>query len=185
MSTIKEIKEAFELLYWSMRESSFSKSHEFSWWNEKALLPHIRFYLLGYFGDDLEPEIKTELISAPTREGYIDFGVNNAAIEFAVRLPNESASKLTAYSNRTEREKLIRRKMWHEWADHGVLVLFDFSDNPLTHEQLNEYKEKPSFGQGNHTVNGFSILYYNYCHGQDKCCVRKNIRFSNKTIRNA
>jgi hypothetical protein len=177
MSSIKEIKEAFELLYWSMKDTTFSKTHDFSWWNEKSLLPNIRFYLLGYFGNDLEPEIKTELISAPSNEGYIDFGVNNAAIEFAVRLPNESASKLTAYSNRTEREKLVRRKVWHDWADHGVLVLFDFSDNPLTNEQLEEYREKPTLGKGSHKLDGFSVLYYNMINGDEECCVRKNIKF--------
>ncbi|WP_421248530.1 hypothetical protein [Aeromonas jandaei] len=177
MSSIKEIKKAFELLYLSMNNASFSKSQKFSWWNEKALLPNIRFYLLGYFGRGLEPEIKTELISAPTREGYLDFGVNNSVIEFAVRLPNESASKLTAYANRTEREKLIRRKFWHDWAEHGVLVLFDFSDKPLSNEQLEEYREKPCLGPGNHKIDGFSVLYYNYINGQDECCIRKNIKF--------
>jgi hypothetical protein len=177
MSSISEIKEAFDLLYRSMVNNNFSKSQNFNRWNEKSLLPNIRFFLLGYFGDDLEPEIKTELISSPSREGYIDFGVNNAAIEFAVRLPNESASKITSYSNRTEREKLIRRKTWHEWAEHGVLILFDFSDNPLSKEQLEEYREKPSFGKGNHKMDGFSILYYHH-DDNEPSCIRKNIKFN-------
>jgi hypothetical protein len=177
MSTIKEIKEAFGLLYKNIRRATFNKSQYFEWWNEKSLLPNVLFFLLGYFGDDLEPEMKTELLLAPSGEGYIDFGVNNIAIEFAVRLPNESASKLTSYSNRTERTKLIRRKVYNDWAEYGVMVLFDFSDNPLTKEQLDEYREKPSLGKGNHNTDGFSVLYYNHTIANDTCCMRKNITF--------
>ncbi len=179
MPSIKKVKEAFGLLYESIREPSFSKSHEFSWWNEKSLLPNVRFFLLGYFGDDLEPELKTELISAPSGEGYLDFAVGDTAIEFAVRLPNETASKLTSYSNRTERTKLIRRKVKNDWATHGVLVLFDFSDSPLTNEQLEDYREKPSLGKGNHHINEFSVLYYNYTLSDSLYCIRKNVNLAN------
>ncbi len=150
----------------------------FKWWNEKSILPNVRFFLLGYFGDDLEPELKTELISAPTGEGYIDFAVGNIAIEFAVRLPDETPSKLTSYSNRTERMKLSRRKVQHDWATAGVMILFDFSKSPLSNEQLEDYREKPKFGKGNHITEGFSILYYNYSLDSDSCCVRKDIKFS-------
>ena len=181
MATIKQTKDAFELLYRCMRESWFSKTLDFPRWNEKLILPNIRFFLLGYFGDDLEPEFKTELLTANSGNGYIDFVVGNTAIEFAVRLPGESASKLNSYSNRTERVKLIRRKKQHNWLSNGALVLFDFSDTPLTNDQLEEYREKPSLnGSGNHNIDGFSVLYFHFSldtEDTDSCCIRKNIDF--------
>lgn len=178
MPSIKSIEKSFHLLYESFGESSFVKSHHFEWWGEKNLLPNIRFFLLGYFGSDLEPEIKTELLSSKTGAGYIDFVVGRTAVEFAVRLPNESKSKLTSYTNRDERTKLIRRKKWHPWLERGVHVLFDFSTNPLTDEQLEEYRDLPDFGSGNFNKDGFSILYFHRTEDKEVNCTRKNISFS-------
>jgi len=178
MPSIKSIQESFHLLYESFGEPSFVKSHEFEWWGEKNLLPNIRFFLLGYFGSDLEPEIKTELLSSKTGTGYIDFVVGKTAIEFAVRLPDETRSKLTSYTNRDERTKLIRRKTWHPWLESGVHVLFDFSKDPLTLEQLDEYRELPNFGAGNFNKDGFSVLYFYKMENGEINCIRKNISFS-------
>lgn len=173
MTSIKHIEESFHLLY-----NSFGKpSADFNGWNEKSLVPNIRFFLLGYFGKELDPAMKAMLLSAKTGTDSIDFVVGKTAVEFAFRLPKESKSKLTSYTNRDERSKLIRRKKWHPWLERGVQVLFDFSNNPLTTEQLEEYREVPDFGSGNFNKDGFSILYFHRGEGEKIVCTRKNITF--------
>lgn len=178
MPSIKTVQESFHLLYDSFGESSFVKTQGFEWWGEKNLLPNVRFFLLGYFGNDLEPEYKTELLSSKTGNGYIDFVVGKTAVEFAVRLPDEKKSKLTAYTNRDERQKLIRRKKMHPWLERGVHILFDFSQDPLSDEQLEDYRELPDFGSGNYNKDNFSVLYFYRSSANETDCIRKNISFS-------
>jgi hypothetical protein len=176
MITIKQVQHAFQLLHETARQKEFSKAMYFNWWSEKDLLPSVRFYLLGYFGA-IDPEVKTELISGNiTGEGYIDFAIENIAVEFAVRRPNDYRFKLRAYLNIDERRKLIRRKVYNEHLTNGVLVLFDFANDPLSIEQLEDYREMPSLGQGNFKKDDFSILYFYTGENSETICIRKNIK---------
>lgn len=175
MISIEQIREAFLFMHESMADYDFSKTMSFNWWTEKDILPNVRFFLLGYFGA-IEPEVKTELRGNYSEEGFIDFVVDNVAIEFAVRKPDDYASKLTSYSNRDERKKLVRRKQYNESFVYGVLVLFDFSDDPLNDEQLEDYREQPPLGRGNFNLDNFSVLYFYRDNGESKC-IRKNILF--------
>lgn len=177
MTSIKQIQDAFKLLHEHARDPGFAKTMGFDWWCEKDILPNIRFFLLGYF-EAVEPEVITELIGNTWGEGRIDFVINNVAIEFAVRNPNNSKSKLTSYSNRDEQKKLIRRLQYNDHLREGVLVLFDFSNDPLTNLQLEEYREMPSLGKGNFTnKSGFSILYFWIDEDNNTQCTRKNVTF--------
>jgi hypothetical protein len=175
MISIKQVQDAFHLLHETVRQPEFSKSMYFKWWSEKDLLPSVRFYLLGYFGA-IDPEVKTELISNNTGEGFLDFAIENIAVEFAVRRPDDTKFKLTAYANRDERTKLIRRKKYNEHLTKGVLVLFDFAKDPLSEEQLGHYREMPSLGQGNFNKDDFSILYFYIGENSETVCDRKNIK---------
>ena len=175
MISIEQIRESFLFMHESMADYDFSKTMSFNWWNEKDILPNERFFLLGYFGA-IEPEVKTELRGKYSEEGFIDFVVDNVAIEFAVRKPDDYASKLTSYSNRDERKKLARRKQYNESFEYGVLVLFDFSNDPLTDEQLENYREQPPLGRGNFNLDNFSVLYF-YRESGESICIRKNVRF--------
>jgi len=175
MISVEQVKNSFHFLHESMRQKEFSKAMYFNWWCEKDLLPSIRFYLLGYFGA-IDPEVKTELASSNSGEGYIDFAIENIAIEFAVRKPDEYKSKLTAYTNRDERKKLIRRKMYNDHLNYGTLVLFDFTKDPLLDEQLEEYRDIPSLGKGNFNKDGFVLLYFYIGKNSETLCIKKQIK---------
>lgn len=55
------VVEAFELLYTSLLSKRFSKSLRLAEWGERDLLPLVRSFLLGYFGESLVPEPKAQL----------------------------------------------------------------------------------------------------------------------------
>ena len=48
--TVKDIVEAFELLFSSLHRKEFTKTLQLNKWGEQDLLPLVRTYLLGYFG---------------------------------------------------------------------------------------------------------------------------------------
>lgn len=166
--SINNIKETFLHLYENIHDREFAKSLGFSTWMERDLLPLIRFYLLGRYGS-VSPEVTATLTKAPSGQGRIDFVVGNTAIELAVRTPNCSPAKLLTALNENEIIKLMK------YDGPSVLVLYDFSDCPLSDAQLKQYRELPSLGKGNHFKSPFSVLYY--CRADGECtCVRKNIR---------
>lgn len=152
--TILEIEEAFELLFESFINKDFSKSLYLDHWGEKDLLPLIRTFLLGYFGESLIPEAESELPGSLSGYGRIDFLLGNTAIEFAVRTPECHKSKLKCNINQTEVKKLLK----HDGP--SVLVLFDFSDCPLSKNELQQYRETPSLGKGNYYKSPFNIIYF-------------------------
>jgi|SRR5215471_18032511 len=83
--TVKKVIEAFELLFSSLHRREFSKTLCLNEWGEKDLLPLVRTFLLGYFGESLVPEAKSQLPGTLSGESYIDFVIDNVAVEFAVR----------------------------------------------------------------------------------------------------
>ena len=138
--TILEVDEAFQLLFESFIKKKFSKSLYLDYWGEKDLLPLVRTYLLGYFGQSIVPEAESELPGTLSGYGRIDFLIKKTAI--------------TKNTNETEIKKLMK----HDGP--SVLVLFDFSEYPLSQEEINKYRTLPSLGRGNHFKSPFNLLYY-------------------------
>lgn len=170
--TVKDIVEAFELLFSSLHRKEFTKTLQLNEWGEQELLPLVRTYLLGYFGESLVPEAMTKLPGSLSGNGYVDFLIDNVAVEFAVRKPTAAKSNVSASVNSTEIKKLMK----HDGL--AVLVLFDFSKTPYTEEQIESFREWPSLGKGNHKKSPFNVAYFyleKHCPKTSAYCT-KNIR---------
>lgn len=152
--TVKEVVEAFDLLFAALHRKEFTKTLCLNEWGERELLPLVRTFLLGYFGESLMPEAKTKLPGTLSGEGLIDFVIDNVAVEFAVRTPYASKSNVSATVNSPEIKKLIK----HDGL--AVLILFDFSDTPYTEEQIERFRDWPSLGKGNHKKSAFNVAYF-------------------------
>jgi hypothetical protein len=42
----------------------------------------------------------------------------------------------------------------------ALLILFDFSKNPYTEEQIERFRDWPSLGKGNHAKSAFNVAYF-------------------------
>ena len=152
--TIAEIVKSFDLLYNSMHRKEFSKTLRLNEWGEQELLPLVRTFLLGYFGESLVPEAKSKLPGALSGYGRIDFMVDNVAVEFAARKPTSAKSNVSASVNISEMKKLMK----HDGL--ALLILFDFSKTPYTKEQIKRFRHWPSLGKGNHAKSAFNVAYF-------------------------
>jgi len=152
--TVKEVIEAFDLLFDSLHRKEFTKTLRLNEWGEQELLPLVRTFLLGYFGESLVPEAKTRLPGSLSGDGYIDFLIDNTAVEFVVRKPSAARSNVSASVNSTEVKKLMK----HDGL--AVLVLFDFSKTPYTEKQIERFRDWPSLGKGNYTKSPFNVVYF-------------------------
>lgn len=152
--TVNEVVESFDLLFSSFLRRDFSKTLRLHEWGEQELLPLVRTFLLGYFGESIVPEAKSKLPGSLSGQGYIDFIIDNVAVEFAVRKPTAAKSTLSASVNVTEIKKLMK----HD--NLALLVLFDFSKTPYTEEQIERFREWPSLGKGNHKKSAFNVAYF-------------------------
>ena len=151
---IGTVVEAFELLFASLLTKRFSKSLKLHEWGERDLLPLVRTYLLGYFGESLVPEAKSALPGTLSGNGRLDFIVGGVAVELAVRKPTAGKSNLSASVNSSEVKKLMK------YDGHALLVLFDFSKTPYTSEQIEAFRDWPSLGKGNHKKSPFNVAYF-------------------------
>lgn len=151
---IKTVVEAFDLLYSSFLSKDFSKSLNLHEWGERDLLPLVRTYLLGYFGESLIPEARGTLPGTLTGYGRIDFIVGDVAVEFAVRKPTAPKANLSRSVNNSEIKKLMK------YDGRALLVMFDFSTSPYTNEQLDNFRDWPSLGQGKFKKSAFNIAYF-------------------------
>ena len=122
--------------------------------SERELLPLVRCYLLGWFADNVSPEVKSKLPGTVSGHGYIDFVIDDVAVEFAVRKPTAARSNVSATVNSTEVKKLMK----HDGK--ALLVLFDFSDAPYSEEQIESFRNWPSLGRGNHRKSAFNVVYF-------------------------
>lgn len=52
-TTVMKIVDAFELFFDSIHSKDFSKTLKLHEYNERELLPLVRTFLLGYFGESL------------------------------------------------------------------------------------------------------------------------------------
>lgn len=168
--TVREVTEAFELLFRSFHDRAFRKSLDFHCMGERQLLPVVRTFLLGYFGHDLNAESACTLPGCLSGRGRLDFLIGNVAVEFAVRKPTARKSSLSASVNASEAKKL----MTHQGL--GLLVLFDFSRTPYTRAQLDAFRNWPSLGQGNHDKSAFNLAYFHLGPDREVACHRLNIR---------
>ena len=170
--TVTNIVDAFGLLYDALRDRSFSKTLRLHERSESELLPLVRTFLLGYFGESIVPEARTVLPGSLSGYGRLDFLIGNVAVELAVRRPSASASSLSSYVNSGEVKKLMKHN------GLAVLVLFDFSDTPYDEEGIESFRDWPSLGRGNHTKSAFNVAYY-YISSRppfETEVIRKNIR---------
>lgn len=149
---IKEVRRAFSELFAASFDRDFRKTIRLDKSNEREHLPFVRFYLLGFFGG-LEPEKKTIYPEAKTGWGKFDFMIDKTAIEFAVRKEKQGPSAALQRVNRSEMIKLMK------YEGRSILVIFDYSDNHVSKEQLSQYRELPSLGKGNHHKFPLNILY--------------------------
>ncbi|EEC7405089.1 hypothetical protein D4L89_RS07180 [Escherichia coli] len=155
MSTsIRDVVSSFDYLFSSLYRREFVKTLRLNECNERELLPLVRCYLLGWFGDNLTPEVQAKLPGTLTGNGYIDFVIDDVAIEFAVRRPDAPKATLAAYANSTEIKKLMK------YDGKALLVLFDFSATPFTEQQIDAFRDWPSLGQGNHKKSAFNVAYF-------------------------
>ncbi len=155
MPTVNEIAKCFNLLFSAFHTKEFKKSHQLNYWRERELLPLIRVGLLCYFGKKALPEVEVSTSWTKSGKSRIDFCIKDTAVEFAVRNPGKSYTNVSASTNTSEIKKLLSWK-----KGKSVLVLFDFSDSPFTCEELQWYREHPSFGKGNRKKNAYSVLYF-------------------------
>ena len=151
-ASIKEVRRAFTDLYASSFDRNFRKTIRLDKGNEKDHLPFVRFFLLGFFGG-LEPESKTYYPGCKTGWGKFDFMVGKTAIEFAVRRKEHGPGAALERVNKSEIIKLMKYK------GRSILVIFDYSPNPLSKVQLNGYRKLPSLGKGNHNKFPLNLLY--------------------------
>lgn len=170
--TVKSVVEAFALLFDALHDPSFRKTMRMHEWSERELLPLVRTFLLGYFGESLVPEATSKLPGALSGYGRIDFIVDGVAVELAVRRPNKPQSALSATVNSTEIKKLMK------YDGLAVLVLLDFSDSPFTEQQLESFRDWPSLGKGPHKKSPFAVAYYYVASRRplSLAYMRKNIR---------
>lgn len=153
-TTITEITECFEYFFSSLYRREFVKTLRLNECSERELLPLVRCYLLGWFADNVSPEVKSKLPGTVSGHGYIDFIIDDVAVEFAVRKPTAARSNVSATVNSTEVKKLMK----HDGK--ALLVLFDFSDTPYSEEQIKSFRNWPSLGRGNHRKSAFNVVYF-------------------------
>ena len=116
--TVVEIQEAVGQFFEWSHDHDFCKSVKLNKQGERYLLPLLKTYFLGRFGDVM-PEY-------PVDNGRIDFVVGRTAIEVVVRKPNSTKGVLSRSANFSELRKLLRYNQ-----GKAVLVLLDFSKNPF------------------------------------------------------
>lgn len=163
--TRKQIQDAFDLLFQGILNPEFNKSLYLESWGERALLPLVRTFLLGYFGD-LRVEVVSRLPWALSGKGRLDFCIGDVAVEFAVRIDGKYPRVLGLDDNYDEIIKLAL------YDGPAVLVLFDFAKKSLDRTELECYRQVPSPGRGNYKRSGYSVLYY---HKSSMNSIRMNV----------
>jgi hypothetical protein len=173
-TTIKSVVEAFELFFTALHQREFRKTIPMHEWSERELLPLIRTFLLGYFGESLIPEAKSKLPGSLSGHGRIDFIVGGVAVEVAVRRPSKSGAALSNTVNSTEAKKLMK------YDGSAVLVLLDFSAKPFEEAQIESFRDWPSLGKGNHKKSAFNVVYFYVANRRPLqiAYIKKNIRVS-------
>lgn len=171
-ATVGEVSEAFQLFYEGLRDPAFTKSLRLNEWTERDLLPLVRTFLLGWFGRGrIAPEVMSALPGKQTRKGRLDFVVDGVAVELAVRCKGAARSNLSASVNSDEIKKLMK------YDGLAVLILLDFTDDPLSDVAIQKFRDWPSLGTGNHKKSPFNVSYhYRDPETENLVCHNLNIR---------
>ncbi len=171
-TTVKKIVDAFELFFDSIHSKDFSKTLKLHEYTERELLPLVRTFLLGYFGESLVPEAKAVLPGSLSGNGRVDFLIDGVAVELAVRARDAAKSTVSATVNSSE----VRKLMKHD--GQAVLVLLDFSKSPHSEESIESFRDWPSLGKGNHKKSPFNVAYFYVERWKPitTSVIRKNIR---------
>lgn len=103
------------------------------------------------------------------RHGRLDFVVRDTAVELAVRCKGAARSNLSAAVNSDEIKKLMK------YQGKSVLVLLDFTDDPLDDVAIRKFREWRSLGRGPHKKSPFSVSYH-YRHLDEKTLVHSTYR---------
>ena len=169
---IRDIYEAFDLFHSSLYRREFRKTLNLHQWGEQDLLPLLRTFLLGYFGESLVPEAKAKLPGGLSGYGRLDFTIDGVGVEFAVRKPRSPKSSVQNGVNSPEVKKLMK----HD--GRAGLVLFDLSGDPLTKDELDRFRELPSLGKESHRTSSFNVMYFFTTTGRPRKrgCIAKRIR---------
>jgi hypothetical protein len=147
MATVKDIQKAIDVFFEWAHDKDFCKSVPLSKVGERTLLPYLKTFFLGRFGE-VDPEYSVST-------GRIDFVVKGIAIEVVVRKPSKPKTVLAPNQNTTEIKKLLKYN-----EGKAVLAMMDFSKTPITETELNEFRDWPSPGQGRHKVSAFNVTYH-------------------------
>ena len=157
MATIDEIAEALQLFFEKSCDPDFVKSKLklLQGDGEQPLLGYLGCFLLGWFGHRTRREQWVEHMLKPNNEGRVDFFVGTTALEVAVRAEQQYKGKLLSDANKGEVAKLLR-------YDEGkaVLALFDYSDQPLTKQELSDAYREFNPLHGNAKISAYSLLYF-------------------------
>ncbi|WP_084356098.1 hypothetical protein [Novosphingobium lentum] len=155
MATVREISEAFHVFYEALRDPEFSKSLRLNEWTERELLPLVRTFLLGWFGQgQVAPEVMSALPGKITGYGRLDFVVRGVAVELAVRCRGGSRSNLSATVNADEIKKLMK------FDGLAVLILLDFTNDPLDDQAIEKFREWHSLLHGRHKKSPFNVSHH-------------------------
>ena len=127
---------------------------------------------MGYFGESLIPEAKAVLPGSLTGSGRVDYLIGNVAVELAVRNKGKAKANISSSVNTSEVKKLMK----HDGL--SLLVLFDFSDDPATDDDISRFRDWPSLGKGNHKKSPFNVAYFYKTKAKIFAleCITKNIR---------
>ena len=150
--SVSEVVNSFSCLYASLWRKEFTKTLRPGEYSERELLPLLRFYLLGRFGDKVLPEVRGILPGTLRGSGRLDFLIGDVAVEFAVRRQNDRACTLRPEYQATEVKKLLK------YDGKAVLILFDLSYTPLTFSVIRGYRSLPAMG--NHIKTSYHVVYF-------------------------
>lgn len=177
-TNVGDVVDAGWEFFCGLQDKTFAKSKALTKFNERDLLPLFRCFLLGRFGNKLEPEIPVRVPTSIFKSGWgrIDFRVGDIAVEFAVRTSTRAGNQLSASTNKREVVKLLK------YDGRAALLLFDFAAKPLDPNALEKFKIHPTFGRGNHRKSAFTVAYYYVVRGDGRGrprsfdCVQKQVR---------
>lgn len=170
--SVGEVVNSFSYLYASLWRKEFTKTLRPGEYSERELLPLLRFYLLGWFGDKVSPEVPGILPGALRGSGRLDFLIGDVAVEFAVRRRDDRACTLRPEYQATEVKKLLK------YDGKGVLILFDLSYSPLTLSVIREYRSLPAMG--NHIKTSFHVAYFYRNENGETDHIRRHVRIFRK-----
>ena len=164
---VNEVVNSFSYLYSSLWRKEFTKTLRPGEYNERELLPLLRFYLFGWFGNIVTPEVKCRFPGAVHDSGRLDFTIGDVAVEFAVRRRYDSPCVLYPEYQTAEVRKLLK------YDGKGILILFDLSDSPLNISVIRKYHSLPAMG--NHTKTSFHVVYF-YRKNHEPDYIRRHVK---------